>query len=243
MVLFFKQKGTKKDTKEIRDMIIYHGSGDIIEKPIFGKGNPNNDYGLGFYCTQHPELAKEWACDETHGGYANKYNLNIIGLKMLNLNSGEYSVLHWISILLKNRSFIADTPLAASSKKYISENFAVDTEGYDIITGYRADDSYFSYARDFLQNTISVQKLAEAMRLGDLGNQIVLISEKVFGRLEFIGYETAPQNIYLPLRKKRDEKARTAYFTDRKGNSFSEKEIYILDIMRKEMKSDDICIQ
>ena len=40
-------------------MIIYHGSKDIIEKPEFGKGNKKNDYGLGFYCTENVELAKE----------------------------------------------------------------------------------------------------------------------------------------------------------------------------------------
>ena len=39
-------------------MIIYHGSAKIIEKPVFGMGNPNNDYGLGFYCTESEELAK-----------------------------------------------------------------------------------------------------------------------------------------------------------------------------------------
>lgn len=50
-------------------MIIYHGSKNIIEKPEFGKGNKKNDYGLGFYCTENVELAKEWACsnNETNG--------------------------------------------------------------------------------------------------------------------------------------------------------------------------------
>lgn len=43
-------------------LIIYHGSPEIIEKPVFGKGKPYNDYGMGFYCTEHLELAKEWAC-------------------------------------------------------------------------------------------------------------------------------------------------------------------------------------
>jgi hypothetical protein len=40
---------------------IYHGSEFIIEKPVFKKGNPHNDYGLGFYCCSNKELAKEWA--------------------------------------------------------------------------------------------------------------------------------------------------------------------------------------
>lgn len=41
-------------------MILYHGSKDIIEKPIYGQGKKYNDYGLGFYCTDNIELAKEW---------------------------------------------------------------------------------------------------------------------------------------------------------------------------------------
>ena len=31
---------------------LYHGSKDIIKTPKFGFGRQNNDYGLGFYCTE-----------------------------------------------------------------------------------------------------------------------------------------------------------------------------------------------
>ncbi|MBQ2640754.1 MAG: DUF3990 domain-containing protein, partial [Lachnospiraceae bacterium] len=31
---------------------IYHGSVKIIEKPQYGAGRRDNDYGLGFYCTE-----------------------------------------------------------------------------------------------------------------------------------------------------------------------------------------------
>ena len=41
-------------------MIIYHGSENVITKPIFGAGNPKNDYGRGFYCTEDKELSKEY---------------------------------------------------------------------------------------------------------------------------------------------------------------------------------------
>ena len=40
--------------------IIYHGSSRIIEKPLFNFGKKYNDYGIGFYCTEEMELAKEW---------------------------------------------------------------------------------------------------------------------------------------------------------------------------------------
>ena len=57
-------------------LIVYHGSNIIIEKPMFGEGNPNNDYGLGFYCTETLDLAKEWACSAETDGYANKYTFS-----------------------------------------------------------------------------------------------------------------------------------------------------------------------
>ena len=56
----------------MNEIIIYHGSENIIEKPEYGKGKPYNDYGRGFYCTEYIDFAKEWACDEKHGGYANQ---------------------------------------------------------------------------------------------------------------------------------------------------------------------------
>jgi len=57
-------------------LTIYHGSQLIIKKPVFGEGNPHNDYGLGFYCTHEIELAKEWACTEENNGHVNQYELD-----------------------------------------------------------------------------------------------------------------------------------------------------------------------
>lgn len=160
-------------------MIIYHGSKDIIEKPEFGKGNKKNDYGLGFYCTENVELAKEWACSNNEtNGYANQYEIDLTDYRILDLREEKYSILNWMALLLKFRTFDVNTPISAQAKEYILENFYVDVGEYDVIIGYRADDSYFSFAKDFINNTISVEQLAEAMRLGELGIQIVLKSER-----------------------------------------------------------------
>lgn len=86
-------------------MIIYHGSLIEISTPAFGKGKPYNDYGLGFYCTENLELAKEWACAVGKDGYANKYELDTDGLSILYLNDKQYHILNWMSVLLENRSF------------------------------------------------------------------------------------------------------------------------------------------
>ena len=83
-------------------MIIYHGSKDRIEQPEYGKGKPYNDYGRGFYCTEDIEMAKEWSCGEDHDGFANIYEIHTEGLKILNLNDDDFTILHWLTVLLKN---------------------------------------------------------------------------------------------------------------------------------------------
>ena len=66
---------------------IYHGSEQVVEMPTFGLGRKNNDFGLGFYCTESEDLAKEWAVSSLHNGFANCYTLDTEYLNVLNLNS------------------------------------------------------------------------------------------------------------------------------------------------------------
>ena len=223
-------------------LTIYHGSSKIIERPDFGTGNPHNDYGLGFYCTESMELAKEWASSTETDGFANQYQLNLTGLSTLSLTSGDYHILNWLSVLLENRRFRIDGAIAQQAKAYISENFSVDYKQYDIIRGYRADDSYFSFANAFLNNTISVTQLEKAMVLGKLGEQIVLISQKAFASIEFVNAIPAPNEIYLPKKLARDTAARKDFQQEKaRGSILTEK--YILDIMRDGWKNDDERLQ
>ena len=142
-------------------MILYHGSDHIIEKPVFGEGKSYNDYGRGFYCTEHVELAKEWACATGGDGYANRYQLEMGGLSVLNLNTPEYNILNWLAILLENRKFNVAEGLPQRAKAYILENFKVDYKKYDIIIGYRADDSYFDEEARGKYRTIATKPVAE----------------------------------------------------------------------------------
>ena len=220
-------------------MKIFHGSENRIEKPEYGKGKPYNDYGLGFYCTEDIEMAKEWSCGEDHDGFANEYTLDITGLKVLNLNAPEYTILHWLAVLLKNRTFRLTNPIAKDAKEYLLEHFPVNTEDYDIIIGYRADDSYFSFAEDFLNNAISVRKLEKAMRLGNLGEQVVLVSRAAFDALKYVGAEEADRSMYYVLKMKRDKAAREEYLGSDRKPSYGLDELYMLDIMRQGVKADD----
>ena len=215
---------------------IYHGSVNVVEKPLFGEGKLFNDYGRGFYCTEHAELAKAWACSSDSDGYANHYRLDMTGLTILNLNSPEYNILNWLAILLENRKFNVADGMPQRAKSYILENFKVDYKKYDIIVGYRANDSYFSYAGDFVNGTLSLSDLSEAMRLGKLGEQVVLKSKKAFEALSFVEAIKASREEYFAKYKQRDEEARGKY-RQIATKPLAENEIYIIDIIRNNWKN------
>ena len=224
-------------------MTIYHGSEFIIKNPDLKSGKKHNDYGQGFYCTENMELAKEWACKNDKDGFVNAYTLDISKLKVLNLNSEAYSILNWIAILLQNRVFHLDSPVALRAREYLIEHFAIDTSAYDVIIGYRADDSYFSFADAFLSNTLSLRSLEQALRLGKLGEQIVLVSEEAFEQIKFMEAVSADKSIYYPKFYARDGKARSTYRTEVTNSEILLEDIFVLDIVRGEMKNDDPRIQ
>ncbi len=223
-------------------LTVYHGSSKIIQKPVFGVGNPNNDYGLGFYCTESIELAKEWACSSELDGFANKYTLDVTGLSVLSLTNGDYNILNWLYVLLQNRKFRIDGDIAVQAKEYIDNHFAVEYIGYDIIKGYRADDSYFSFANAFLNSAISISQLEQAMVLGKLGEQVVAVSEKAFAALSFEDAVSAENGIYYPKKLARDTLARDEFKKEKmRGNVLTEK--YIIDIIREGWENDDERLQ
>ena len=219
-------------------MIVYHGSDHIIETPLYNGSKRTNDYGYGFYTTENKELAMEWACSDNRDGFANIYELNTDGLHILNLNDSQYTILNWLAVLTKYRSYWQSGSVAEEAKNYLQKNFFVDPSGYDIVIGYRADDSYFSFAQDFVSGAISLRKLSEAMRLGKLGEQVVLKSKKSFSQIRFIDAEAAAAEIYFEKKSIRDIDARRAYRLSRK-EAENINELYMLDIMREEIRNGD----
>ena len=213
-------------------LVLYHGSDKIISTPRFGYGKPFNDYGQGFYCTKHIELAKEWAVEAGRDGFVNVYELDDKGLKILNLDDEKYSILHWITILLEHRTFSINSPLAMDGFGFLQREYHIDIDEYDAIIGYRADDSYFSFARAFLANTISIEQLEAAMQLGELGQQFFIKSEKAFSKLKFIGANQVDCTEYYPLKFARDSKARTNY--NAIARAMDKEGTYLIDFVRKE---------
>lgn len=219
-----------------KKITIYHGSKQIIEVPVFGEGRKNNDFGLGFYCTESNDLAKEWAVSSLRDGFSNRYSLDTEYLNILDLNSSDYTILNWIAVLVEHRVFSIKTPVARRAKQYLIDNFGINVNAYDLIIGYRADDSYFDYAEAFVNNGITVEQLARAMKLGKLGEQIVVKSQFAFSKIKYEGFESADKNTYYALRKARDDDANKTYLEILEEEADG---LYIQDIMRGGVKNDD----
>lgn len=222
---------------------LFHGTDHIIEAPDIHIGNPHNDYGKGFYCTREDEMAREWACKKNTDGFVNSYAFDIDGLKVLNLLDGNHTVLNWIALLLQFRTFQLDSEVAIDARDYIIDRYSIDLSGYDVVVGYRADDSYFQYAESFVSNTLPLRSLNKALRLGKLGEQTVVISQKGFDHLSFIDAYPVSKNVYYPKFLDRDINARDAYRKEIKKSKAYRDDIFVLDILREEMTGDDPRIQ
>ena len=105
---------------------LLHGSDHVIEKPELSAGKIKNDYGRGFYCTEDLSMAMEWVCKNNTDGFVNKYDFDLESLKVLNLLDGDYNILHWMALLLKNRTFRLSNEIALDAREYIIDNFSID---------------------------------------------------------------------------------------------------------------------
>ncbi len=188
---------------------VYHGSQFVLQTPDPFFKNNNNDYGSGLYLTQDFDLAGEWAVfDRNSDGYINEYSLDLTDLNVLDLDT--YPIEIWISILMQNRhgSF---NPLVTDNINRFIKKYNIPIGEYDAIRGYRADDSYFTYVRNFCTNDLTLEDLKKVMRFGNLGRQICIKNEKAFNSIEFVTSHIASIDTFQEPAKNRDMVARQEY--------------------------------
>ena len=212
---------------------VYHGTKDPDLKPDFSFNNCNNDYGKGFYTTPYPELGKEWAfAAYTKGekGYLYEYKIDVRDLNVLDLT--QMDSMHWVAELIANRNINTDNREALKDTiEAFKKKYKLDTTKYDVIIGYRADDSYFTYVEDFLAGNIYRETLEAALRNGNLGIQVFIKSKKAFELLQQVGDD--PEEVPVEYKvnyEKRDKAARKKYLEDRK-NQVSRTKVRVFDLL------------
>ena len=163
-------------------MILFHGSPNKIVVPTYGMGEEKHDYGQGFYLTESIDLAKEWAvCRPNEAiGYVHQYELDMNSLQILDFQ--EKGVLAWLAELMKHRDAADSKRYRMLAKKFI-EKYGIETSGYDVIKGWRANASYFYIAKEFVRDNIDMDILEELLSLGGLGIQYCMKSELAYSKL------------------------------------------------------------
>lgn len=151
----------------MKDIIIYHGSTQIVEYPEIRVAKYNKDFYFGFYCTMMPEQARRWATRFTGKGIINEY-LYRPNEKLKTLIFPEMTE-EWLD-------FIASCRLG-------------EPHDYDIVEGPMANDTIFNYVQDFVDGKISRAAFWELAKFKKPTHQISFHTAKALTTLEFLkGY-------------------------------------------------------
>ena len=152
----------------MKDIIIYHGSTQIVEYPEIRVAKYNKDFYFGFYCTMMPEQARRWATRFTGKSIINEY-LYRPNEKLKTLIFPEMTE-EWLD-------FIASCRLG-------------EPHDYDIVEGPMANDTIFNYVQDFVDGKISRAAFWELAKFKKPTHQISFHTAKALTTLEFLkGYE------------------------------------------------------
>ena len=194
-------------------LILYHGSPNKEIRPTYGLGNDKHDYGKGFYLTESPALASEWSvCNPTeNNGWVHKYTLDVAELNILDFQ--ECDILSWLAELMKHRDADTGRRYKVLAPRFI-EKYQISTEGYDVIKGWRANASYFYIAKCFVRDEVDLDILPELLKLGDLGIQYCLKTEKAFQYLkeDVTALKEIDYHKINPQYMQRDRNAREAMY-------------------------------
>lgn len=104
-------------------------------------------------------------------------------LKVLDFE--KLGILSWLAELMKHRDASDSKRYRVLAKKFV-QKYGLDTIGFDVIKGWRADASYFFIAKEFVRDNVDVDILERLLRLGDLGIQYCIKSEKAYSKLKEI---------------------------------------------------------
>lgn len=198
---------------EKNTLILYHGSPNKEIIPTYGLGNDRHDYGKGFYLTESPALASEWSvCNPIEkNGWVHKFMLDTSELNILDFQ--KYDILSWLAELMKHRDADIGRRYKVLAPKFI-EKYQIASEGYDVIKGWRANASYFYIAKCFVRDEVDLEILPDLLKLGDLGIQYCLKTERAFQCLEedYSALREIEYSRVNPQYTQRDKTAREAVY-------------------------------
>lgn len=154
-------------------MKVYHGSLEVVNRPVILQPNRKLDYGDGFYTTTSKKQSKEWAerrMLEKHSmyGYVNIYEFDDKKLsEFKSLIFSEPSE-KWAEFVMANRT---------------KSGF---THDYDIVYGPVANDRVYLQFGLYESGAIGIETLLRELKTYKLVDQYLFHTEKALTALKFI---------------------------------------------------------
>lgn len=146
------------------DIILYHGSRQIVEYPEIRIAKFHKDFYYGFYCTLLREQAKRWAVRYHDVGVINEY---------LYTPDDSLKILRFPEMTEEWLDFIVSCRLGKSHP-------------YDIVEGPMANDTIFNYVQNFVDGKISREAFWALARFKKPTHQISFHTVNALATLTFL---------------------------------------------------------
>lgn len=156
----------KKDKVTYR--LLFHGSNQIVEKPVLKDRGFTKDFGYGFYLTEIATQAVKWAKTKARRSgspFLNAYRFDEQAYEDLNVLRFPEMTEEWLD-------FIVDCRNGKS-------------HDYDLVEGPMANDEIYNYITDFLNGTISRSDFWVLIRFRYPTHQLVICKEAALDYLSF----------------------------------------------------------
>lgn len=147
----------------MEQVLLYHGSGEIVESPPIHKTRYTKDFSWGFYCTKDYQQATRQAISGGRKGFVNVYSYEEDpSLKILKF---EKMTDEWLDFIGKCRT------------GYVHD--------YDIVEGPMVDDTIWNFVNDFLDGNISRKVFWDYAEFKHPAHQISFHSIRALSCLRF----------------------------------------------------------
>ena len=203
-----------------KSITLYHGSKSGINGRIAPVSRACCDFGQGFYMGTDHTQPLTLICNYEK---ARMYTLqvNLLDLNILNLELG----LDWALFIAYNRHKMESAKDSPIYKRI--ENMA---EGYDMVTGYIANDRMFVVLDRFFHGDITDSALIHSLSAIKLGKQYVALTQKACDQVKiFAEHEILEEDREVLKRKSEEERRKGIAMADeicckyrREGRFFDE---------------------
>lgn len=149
---------------------LYHGSNQIIQNPDLVHSREDIDFGVGFYLTCDPNMAKKWAATRVNA------ILNIFSLDIEDLNIYHFQLdKEWLDYVKACRLYSAnDCDILSRYNQY------------DVLIGPTADDKLYDTVQQYLDGELAAETAVEYLNVAGFSEQVVLKTRKAIEQLTFI---------------------------------------------------------